>query len=144
MGRESGSDQAWFLQGSRAFGGSWRGPETQVRVSLLAGTPPTRRMGCTFSSLVSLLSRKFTYCARLPPFSLSALMQLPRASRERLMWAPSFILLPRFWVWAGEERSGPGRVLAHPSRAWTAPMATGGDEAEPRAYAHRDYKLFVK
>lgn len=52
---------------------------------------------------MSLLSRKFTYCARLPPFSLSALMQLPSASRERLMWAPSFLLLPRFWAWVGED-----------------------------------------
>lgn len=75
---------------------------------------------------MSLLSRKFTYWARLPPFSLSALMQLPSANRERLMWAPSFILLPRFWVWVGEEEvhtmhgppSHPSSLLSRQPGAW--------------------------
>lgn len=42
---------------------------------------------------------------------LRALMQLPRASSERLMWAPSFILCPRFCVWAGRgrQREKPGK-----------------------------------
>lgn len=50
----------------------------------------------TFKSRVSLLSRKLMYLLLL--LSLSALMQLPSASRERLMWAPSFMRCPRFCV----------------------------------------------
>ena len=34
----------------------------------------------------------------LLPLSPSALMQLPKASNERLMFAPSTNLTPRFWV----------------------------------------------
>lgn len=79
-----------------ALRGSWKGPLAQVNLERCSQMlQPCLR---TFSRRVSLLSRKFTYCAWLPPFSLSALMQLPSASRERLMWAPSFILLPWFWV----------------------------------------------
>jgi hypothetical protein len=48
----------------------------------------------TLSSRVSLLSRKFTEARPPSPLSLGALMQLPRVSSERLMWAPSFTLLP--------------------------------------------------
>ena len=101
-----------------ALRGSWKGPLAQVNPERCSQTlQPCLR---TFSRRVSLLSRKFTYCARLPPFSLSALMQLPSASRERLMWAPSFILLPWFWVcmkrgrwWAGGPHPHhPGQVPA--------------------------------
>mmetsp|Transcript_9043 Transcript_9043/g.31490 ORF Transcript_9043/g.31490 Transcript_9043/m.31490 type:complete len:213 (-) Transcript_9043:678-1316(-) len=62
----------------------------------------------SFSSLVSFESRKGTYA---PLFALSprALMQLPRASSERLMLAPSIILLPMFFVFAA--RSDPARSM---------------------------------
>lgn len=49
---------------------------------------------CTLRRRVSLESLKFTNLA-WP--SAKALMQLPSAKRERLMWAPSCSLFPLFW-----------------------------------------------
>ena len=125
-----------------ALRGSWKGPLAQVspeRCSQML--QPCLR---TFSRRVSLLSRKFTYCARLPPFSLSALMQLPSASRERLMWAPSFILLPWFWVCMKRGRWWGGGP--HPHHPGQVPASQGHPCApEPTtlpcsACLHRNHK----
>ena len=56
-------------------------------------------------------------------YVLRALMQLPSASRLRLMCAPSTILLPRFWVLAA--RSEPARSMRNslPTRScWWMPV----------------------
>lgn len=94
----------------------------------------TRPAVRTFSRRVSLLSRKFTYCARLP-FSLSALMQLPSANRERLICAPSCILLPRCWACVGRGRAGGEMVLPTRQPPRRGQRFRGNNPAHPGAQA---------
>mmetsp|Transcript_22894 Transcript_22894/g.46003 ORF Transcript_22894/g.46003 Transcript_22894/m.46003 type:complete len:286 (-) Transcript_22894:792-1649(-) len=65
--------------------------------------PPSESL----SSLVSLLS---LYGTNFFDLEARALMQLASASSDRLMLAPSTILIPRFWVF--EARSDPARSIS--------------------------------
>lgn len=104
---------------------------SQQPITFLTSCKQYLQEACEFGS------RTLTYWARLPPFSLKALMQFPRASSERLIWAPFFILLPRFWVCLERERSHFRETELYCGNEFTHATLTSGSAFQSISFTHK-------